>query len=73
MNLIGVSVARCMSFFQAGFILTGVAQAKVFAQLLFPKVRYIARVFILLYCMFCCVNNYSLLRTPVYCRARQVC
>lgn len=31
----------------------GVLQAKVFAQLLFPKVRYIARVFNLVYYVFC--------------------
>lgn len=47
--------------FKSGFVLTGVLHAEVFARLLFPKVRYIARVFALVYDVFCCVNNCSVL------------
>lgn len=45
------------NIFEAGFILTGVLHTKVFAQLLFPEVRYIDGVFNLVYYVFCCVNN----------------
>lgn len=40
------------NIFKAGFILTGVWHTKMFAQLLFPKVSYIARVFNLVHYMF---------------------
>lgn len=41
------------NIFKAGFILTGVLHTKVFAQLLFPKVRYIAWVFNLICVLLC--------------------
>lgn len=45
--------------FKSGFVLIGVLHTEVFARLLFPKVRYIARLFA--YDVFCCVNNCSVL------------